>query len=152
MILEIRQTLGWGLTRTGLKTNRQRGGDGLMMRKPLIVWGAILLLFLYGIYHFQFAMYSLPEGELIYESTSPQNIYVVKLYRSSPALSSDGIRGEVISTKTGRKRNLYWEYDRYLYERGIEDSVISWDSDQIVIINGERLDVTKDTYDYRRKQ
>ena len=116
----------------------------------LIISGVVFILIGYGIYHFFFNMNNLPEGEFHMESISPQSTYTVKLYVHSSALSSDGIRGEVINNKTGKKRNIYWAYARYLFGLGISEYTILWESDEIVIINGQRLNVKKDIYDYRR--
>ena len=44
---------------------------------------------------------------------------------------------------TDKERNIYWQYR-------IEDAAAEWESDYIVVINNIRLDVRKDTYDYRR--
>ena len=113
--------------------------------------GVIVLLLGYGIYRFGFSMSHLPEGEFLFESTSPQGSYTVKLYETNSALSVGGTRGEVIYNKTGKKRNIYWEYARNLFEAGILESQILWENDEIVVINGKRLNVKKDTYDWRRK-
>lgn len=117
----------------------------------LIILGVIMLLMGYGVYHFFYSMDSLPQGEYLCESTSPQGTYTVKLYVDSPALSSDAIRGEVINNETGKKRNIYWEDDRNLFNEGIVENKIIWENDETVIINGKMINVKKDTYDYRRK-
>ncbi len=119
--------------------------------KTLIVLLAVLALTGFGIYYFFFSMSSLPHGTFICESTSPQGTYTVAFYETSPALSVGGTRGEAINNNTGSRRNLYWEYNRNLPEKGIADTEISWESDEIVIINGVRLNIKRDTYDYRRK-
>ena len=119
--------------------------------KIFIILGGIFLLMGFGVYHFFFSMNSLPEGEYVRESTSPKGTYTVKLYETSPALSAGGLRGEVICNETGKKKNIYWEYNRYLFEAGIAEYEIVWENGETVIINGKKLNVKKDTYDFRRK-
>lgn len=122
-----------------------------MKRKILIrvltALSVIILLFGYGVYHFFYSMNSLPKGEFLCESTSPQGTYTVKLYVSITALSSDAIRGELINNETGKSKNIYWEYSRYIRRY----NEITWESDNVVIINGKMLNVKKDIYDFRRK-
>ena len=90
-------------------------------------------------------MASLPQGDFICESTSPQGTYTVNLYETNPALSAGGQRGEMIINKTQKRRNIYWEYNRYI--KGYE---IIWEDDDTVIINGTRLNLPDGTYDWRR--
>ena len=117
----------------------------------LVVVGGVFLLIGGGIYHFFFSMNSLPQGEYVCESTSPKRTYTVKLYIVSDALSVDATRGEVTNNKTGKKKNIYWEYERNLYEAGIMEDTITWENDETVVINRKRLNVKKDTYDWRRE-
>ena len=41
-----------------------------------------------------------------------------------------------------KKRNIYWQYH-------CTDATIQWIDDETAIINGIKLNVWKDTYDYR---
>ena len=122
-----------------------------VLRVILITVASIVLLLGFGVYRFFFSLHYLPQGEYVCESTSPQGTYTVKIFETNPALSVGGTRGEVINNVTGRKKTIYWEYNRYLFEAGIYESVILWENDETVIINGKKLNVKKDTYDYRRK-
>ena len=82
------------------------GGTGL----------TFVLVTVYGIYHFFFRMNGLPAGEFVGESISPDGSYTVRLYESNPALSSGGTRGEVVNHLTGETRNIYWKYNRNLFD------------------------------------
>lgn len=84
-------------------------------------------------------------------STSPQGTYTVNMYVVSAALSSDSIRGEVVTNKTGRKKNIYYEGEKYIPEPVRPGCPVVWESDSVAVINGERLDVRKDKYDYGRR-
>ena len=121
----------------------------------LSILGAVFILIIsligFVIYHFFFDINSVPKGEYLCESVSPNGNYTVKIYITNEALSVGGTRGEVINNKTEKKRNIYWEYNRNLYEEGIIENSILWESDEVVVINGKRLNVKKDAYDWRKK-
>ena len=130
-----------------------------ILRKVIIRFTVLVLLVGVcwgGLYAYFHSMASLPHGEFIGESTSPQGTYTVRLYYTDPALSSGGTRGELIINDTNRKRNLYWEYNRYLFEErfvlgsDITGKDIEWEDDDTVIINGVRLNLPNETYDWRR--
>jgi len=124
-----------------------------MKRKIILV--VIILVFVlsvfYGIYRIKFtSMRGLPKGELYYESTSPQGTYTIRLYETNPPLSAGGTRGEVTDNETQKKQNIYWEYNRNLSIGSIaRREVIVWESDNIVIIYGTRLNLPNDKYDWR---
>lgn len=124
------------------------------MWKKIYIALAILVIFILVVFlvtHSAFlSMDRLPKGEFLHESTSPQGTYTVKLYETNPALSAGGTRGELVNNKTGRKRNIYWEYNRNLPETGIVGERIIWEDDDTVIINGRRLNLPNDKYDWRR--
>jgi len=117
----------------------------------LIVSLSTVLLLVYGFHFFFLSLYNLPQGEYIGESTSPQGTYIVKLYETNPALSAGGTRGEVINNITGKKKTIYWEYNRNVPKGGVLLNTIKWEDDETVIINGKKLNVKKDVYDFRRK-
>jgi len=116
--------------------------------KIFVTVGVVFLLFQLVVTYFFFNMGNLPQGEFVGESISPKGTYTVMFYVTSPALSVGGTRGEVTNNKTGMKRNIYWEYNRNLDKEG-QHRVI-WENDEIVYINGIRLNVRRDSYDWRR--
>ena len=116
-----------------------------------VAFGCLFLLFCCGVHHFFFSMNSLPQGELVCESTSPKGTYTVRLYETNSALSVGGTRGEVVYNERGRKKNIYWEYNRNLFMEGFIENEIVWENDETVTINKRKLNVKRDTYDYRRK-
>ncbi|MGM9987629.1 MAG: DUF5412 domain-containing protein [Bacillaceae bacterium] len=106
----------------------------------------IIVLLGWLVYHFFYSMNSLPKGEFINQFESPTGAYVINIYRSDGgATTSYAIRGELVTTKTNKQKNIYWEYH-------VENAEVSWESDHVVMINGKKLDVRKDTYDYRRHE
>jgi len=115
-----------------------------------LVLVTVLCICLAVYYYYFCSMISLPYGDFKYESTSPQGTYTVKLYLNSPALSAGSIRGELITERTKKKRNIYWEYSRNLFDIGFEGDSIVWEDDDTVVIYGKRLNLPKDRYDWRR--
>ena len=119
---------------------------GIRIAFALIVVLCICLLVYYYCFH---SMFFLPQGVFLYESTSPQGTYTVKLYINNPSLTAGSIRGELIIEKTKKKRNIYWEYSRNLFDAGFEGDRIIWEGDNTVFIYGKRLNLPKDRYDWR---
>ena len=121
-----------------------------MKRKIVVsllgVLGGILFLPTSGLCIMSCSMHTLPQGQLDCEFTSPQNTYTVAIFRERPLLSSDNIRGEVVINESGARRNLYWARDTYEQPAGCD---VSWESEHFVVINGHRLDVRRDHYDFR---
>ena len=103
-----------------------------------LVLAAIAALYL----HFFVDMKRLPEGELVYSCPSPRGDKTVNLYLcAGSATTADSIRGEIVID--GVKRNIYWQYREDRHE-------CSWESDDVVNINGVTIDVLNGSYDWRR--
>ncbi len=82
--------------------------------------------------------------ELIAESESPEGTYTVYAYlNNGGATTSFSVLGTVKNNRTGKTRNIYWNYH-------CDSAKIEWISDQVVSINSVKLDVTTDAYDYRK--
>ena len=106
----------------------------------------IIIILLLVINHFFFSMSNLPEGEFLTESGSPNGEYTVRAYVSmSGATVADAVRGEVVyHQKKDKKKNIYWGYRESTAE-------IVWIDEHTVSINGVKLDVRKDVYDFRKE-
>ena len=115
------------------------------MKKNIVILSIIallLLLIIYGLYYFFFSLRALPESEFICESISPHGTYIIKAYVSSPALSSSAVWCELLTNKS-KPKVIYLGYREGRAE-------IVWEDDSTVAINGKRLVLPKDTYDFRR--
>lgn len=109
-----------------------------------IITGIVLALFAYGIYWAFFDIQRIDGQEVIDVSHSPNSSYTVTAYLNNGGATTDyAVLCSVKNNNTGREKNIYWNYHCY-------DAVIKWLDDKTVVINGIQLDVTKDTYDYRR--
>lgn len=115
------------------------------MKKKILITAIVVIAFLaYGVYWAFFDMSRLPEGELISEAVSPNGTYTVKAYISSGGATTDfAIRGELNYNTVSRKpKDIYWNYRE-------DKAVIEWVDDNTVIINGHKLNVLYDRYDFR---
>jgi major membrane immunogen (membrane-anchored lipoprotein) len=61
------------------------------------------------------------------------------------ATTSYSIRGELVDHVKGSMKNIYWGYRE-------NQTHVKWLDDYTVTINDRKLDVRKDTYDWRRKK
>lgn len=90
-------------------------------------------------------MNRLPTGEYLMEATSLDGTYTVKAYVNSPSLSADAVRGELVFNKRKRKpKNIYWNYRE-------SRATIEWLDLQTVVINGHKLQVPNEKFDWRRE-
>ena len=126
-----------------VKNNKNKGNKIL---KIFLVVGLLLIGIIgYGEYWAFFDMNRLPTGEYITEETSPNGTYTLKAYVSSPSLSADAVRGELIfNERNGKTKNIYWNYRE-------STAKIEWIDDDTVVINGHRLNVPKEKFDFRNQ-
>ena len=104
----------------------------------------LVLLIVFVIYYFFFSLQRIKGEEKIAESVSPNGRYTVIVYLNNSGATTDySALGVCIDNNTWRKKNIYWEYHAY-------EVVFYWENESIININGISLDVTKDTYDWRR--
>ncbi len=88
-------------------------------------------------------MSTLPQGEFMKTSVSPDGEYRVNAYLCNGGATVDyAVRCEAETVSTGEKRNIYWEYH-------CEEAKIAWVDERTVVINGIELDVVEDSYDWR---
>jgi len=111
----------------------------------LLIAGIILVLFL-AINHFFFNINSLPEGEFLHLTESPNGDYTVNAYVSeSGATVADAVRVEVVyHNKRDKTKNIYWGYRE-------SEAKIIWIDNDTVSINGVELDVQNEVYDWRKE-
>ena len=99
----------------------------------------------YGIYWAFFDMNRLPTGEYLTEETSPDGTYTLKAYVSSPSLSADAVRGELVfNERNGKTKNIYWNYRE-------STAKIEWLDNKTVVINGHTLEVPNGKLDFRKQ-
>ncbi len=92
-----------------------------------------------------FSMNRLPKGEYLGESTSSNGTYTIKTYLcNGGATVAYAVRGElIINTKSNKIKNIYWDYK-------IQQSDITWEDDDTVIINGHIINLPNGEYDWRK--
>lgn len=112
--------------------------------KVLIVFFFFVSVFAYGIYWAFFDIQHIEGQEMLIAVSSSNQEYTVTAYLNSGGATTDySVICKVRNNKTGRERNIYWNYHCH-------DAKIDWIDETSVIINGIELNVLKDTYDYRR--
>lgn len=104
-----------------------------------------IILISYGFYWAFFDMNRLPKQELIAEVKSPNGTYTIKAYLSDGgATTAFAVLGELNYNKENKRpKNIYWNYRE-------DHADINWIDNDSVIINGHKLDVPNDTFDFRR--
>ncbi|MBD8496729.1 DUF5412 family protein [Paenibacillus arenosi] len=114
--------------------------------KWIIGLGFIITLALY-VYLKSFTLLLLPEGDLIQSVESPDRSRTFHAYLVNAGGATGGfaIRGEVEDRKNGKRKTIYWKYK-------IETATIDWLDNLNVKINGMKLNVKTDKYDYRKHQ
>ncbi len=129
---------------TDIVKNKRKKGNKIL--KIFLVVGLLLIGIIgYGVYWAFFDMNRLPTGEYITEETSPDGTYTLKAYVSSTSLSADAVRGELIfNERNGKTKNVYWNYRE-------STAKIEWIDDDTVVINGHRLNVPKEKFDFRNQ-
>lgn len=121
------------------------------LRRLLIAGSIFGLLFIgiigYGIYWAFFDMERLPTREYLTEETSPDGSYTLKAYLTNGgATTSYAVRGELVfNNRNSKTKNIYWNYRE-------ETAEIKWLDDSTVVINGHKLSVPKEKFDFRRQQ
>ena len=118
-----------------------------MLKKIVIFLVLAFIIICALIYRFFFSMNSLPKGEFLASSESPNGNVTINAYIArGNATVAESVRCEVIihDKIINKKRNIYWQYRQ-------SDVIINWISNSVVDINGVQLDIYKDTYDFRRE-
>jgi hypothetical protein len=111
--------------------------------------GVIIFFFCCGLaYLYYWAFYDIGRikpGELITKETSPDGSYTVGTYLNNGGATVDySVLGVLYFNNEERdKKNIYWQYEEQKGE-------IVWEDNNTVIINGIKIDVPNDEYDYRR--
>lgn len=115
------------------------------MRWGLWITVSILLCLSTFIYLRSSTMLLLPKGELLKTVNSPNHTYSFNAYLINAGGATGGfaIRGEIISNSTGNSKDIYWDYS-------LDKAYVYWIDDNTIFVNGIKLDVNKDKYDYRK--
>ncbi|GAU76756.1 DUF5412 family protein [Fusibacter sp. 3D3] len=110
-------------------------------------WGFILIFIVFvillGANYFFWDINTVPKGEYIGMTVSPNGAYEIKAYVSnSHSTVAPGVRCELIFNN--RTRNIYWNYRE-------DTAEFVWIDDDTVEINGHRLVLPDEIYDFRNK-
>ena len=104
-----------------------------------------VLLFMTIILAFSSCMMFLPKGEFMESVESPTKEYTINSYLcSGNATTGFSVRCEAVNNHSGKARNIYWQYK-------CKTADIYWLDDFTVSINGIKLNVKTDSYDWRNQ-
>ncbi len=116
------------------------------MKKVVLIIIAIVLglsLLVYGAYYKFFTLQGLRGQELINESSSPNNEYVIKAYKNNGGMTVDwAVLCTLTDNRTGKTKNIFWQYRT-------DNAIIEWVDNDTVRINYVTLNLPDDTYDWR---
>ena len=117
------------------------------MKKVLLIVGIVGLLIIsvlgYGIYWAFYDIQRLEGQVVIQEVSSPNGTYTVTAYLNDGGATTDyAVLCSVKTNGRNNEKNIYWQYR-------CKKADIVWIDEQTVQINGVKLNVKKDTYDYR---
>ncbi|MGN7468355.1 DUF5412 domain-containing protein [Brevibacillus sp. SAFN-007a] len=116
-----------------------------LMRSIVVIVSILACIVGYLIYPFFYSMSHLPQGTLIEQSISPSGEFTVNAYLvNGGATTALCVRGELQNNKTGKRKNMYWDYR-------IDKAEIVWINNETVSINGHVLSIKNDTFDWRRE-
>ncbi|MEN1985980.1 DUF5412 family protein [Paenibacillus hubeiensis] len=105
---------------------------------------AIVFVFLWNWYY---DLERLPKGEVISESVSPDGKFTIKAMNSDAgATTSLAILCELQYNDGSKPNKIIY------FQNKVEKASIIWESNDIVSINGVKLNVPDDIYDYRKKE
>ncbi|AYA75928.1 hypothetical protein DOE78_11025 [Bacillus sp. Y1] len=116
------------------------------MKKNVIIISLLLLcLFAYGVYWLLFDINRINPGEFISQSTSPNSDYTIKAYVNNGGATTDyAVLGVLYFNEENRRpKNIYWNYHE-------EQAEIKWENENTVVINGHKLKIPNETYDFRK--
>lgn len=116
------------------------------MRKVIKIITIVVLLVAVCIYGINWAFFSIQriDGQKqIREFESPSGEYTIVVYLNDGGATVDhATLCSVVNNETRKERNIYWEYH-------CTEADVQWVSDETAIINGIKLDVWEDIYDWR---
>lgn len=122
----------------------------ILLKKFLKVIIPIIFVILFiaiGFYAVNWAFFDIQRidgQELLNEAVSPDGKYTFSAYLNNGGATTDyAVLCSVRNNDTDKEKNIYWNYH-------CSEAVIEWISEDTVIINGIELNVTTDTYDYRK--
>ena len=113
-------------------------------KKILLAGTAVILLTVLLFLYYMYDIQSIEGQTMLSQLTSPQGTYTAAAYlNNGGATTSFAVLVRVTDNRTGKQRNVYWQYK-------CQEAEMEWESDTVITVNGVTLDVVKDAYDFRR--
>lgn len=84
--------------------------------------------------------------EYLSQSTSPDGTYTVTAYLNNGGATTDfAVLGRLKNNRTGKERNIYWQYH-------CSKAEMQWINNETIRVNDKELNVINEIYDYRRSK
>ncbi|CAI6055349.1 hypothetical protein PAECIP112173_01560 [Paenibacillus sp. JJ-100] len=118
--------------------------------KAFWISGILVFIIVIGsvsLWNWYYDLERIPRGEIISESVSPDGKYTIKVMHSNAgATTSLSILCELqYNEGSNPNKTIYFQYKA-------EKAFISWESNEVVSINGIKLVVPDDVYDCRKEE
>lgn len=114
----------------------------------LIIFLSIIVIICtiaYGVYWAFYDIQRINGQEYINELTSPNGKYTITAYlNNGGATTGYAVLGTLKNNSNDKTKNIYWQYN-------CEKAEISWIDNETIKINGIKLNVENEIYDFRRK-
>lgn len=119
----------------------------IMKIKKYLIYFLIIGTIVIVIYQRDYNINNIPKGDFQEKLISPNQSYALQSYiiYSGSSITGNATRVEFINYITGEKYNIYYNYPEHHIE-------MRWINDEIVEINGKKLNVFKDTYHWRKNR
>lgn len=112
-----------------------------------VICMCMIILFGWGCYHFIWDTQSIPKGDLVKTISSPEKGYIANVYDGGGGATVDSsVIVEIENVVSHKKRNIYFEY-----HCNYEDIDIKWLSETDIQVNGKKLNINRDVYDWRHE-
>lgn len=111
--------------------------------KRLIPIGLVIVLIFIGVYWAFFDIQRIRGQEIVQEISSPDGANIITVYRNNGgATTAYAVLCSVKKQQSARERNFYWEDH-------CSEAEVQWLDDDTAVVNGRKLDVWTESYDYR---
>ncbi len=116
------------------------------MKKFLKISIPVLLIIIFVGYTIHLSFFDIQRidgQELLSEVDSPDGKYTISAYLNNGGATTDyAVLCSLRNNQTEKEKNIYWNYH-------CSEATIEWNDEDTVTINGIKLNVPNDTYDYR---
>lgn len=119
----------------------------IMICVSVVLSVALIITLTFGwiFYHFMWDTQSVAKGECLQRVDSPKKKYRANVYEGTGGATVDfSVIVEIEHLDEGTTKNIYFEYHK-------KDVKVKWISETKISIDGKKLNILKDVYDWRHQ-